>query len=157
MHGVAIELTHGTWISWHGKLLKHCSAVPRVAEGDALLSLFASLPADACNVFAREQACGNEIAKRMSRGVKGSGAEGLYSELRLGLKVMLRWVPPCPVNKSKKGKRKWGAAKFRWVKCRVVGMDEERGTADLREMHTWYVHADLHAGDLWNRMVIGHY
>jgi hypothetical protein len=37
-----------------------------------------------------------------------------------------------------------------------IPMDEERGTADLREVGTWFVHENLHAGDLWNRMIVGH-
>ena len=33
-HGLAIELCHGCWISWDGRVQPHCTAVPDVAEGD---------------------------------------------------------------------------------------------------------------------------
>ena len=46
---VAIEMTNGTWISWDGRFCGHCSAVPVVAQGDRLLSLFCSLPKNLCN------------------------------------------------------------------------------------------------------------
>ena len=41
---VAIEVTHGTWISWNGRYCGHCTAVPNVAAGDSLLSLFCTIP-----------------------------------------------------------------------------------------------------------------
>jgi hypothetical protein len=54
-HGLAIELCHGCWISWDGRVQPHCTAVPDVAEGDRLMSLFCSLPANAMNVLERAQ------------------------------------------------------------------------------------------------------
>jgi len=45
---VAIEICHGTWISWNGKFCGHCSAVPNLAEGEQLLSLFCSIPQNLC-------------------------------------------------------------------------------------------------------------
>ena len=38
------------------------------SEGDRLLSLFASLPANLCSVLKREQACGHAIAMRHAQG-----------------------------------------------------------------------------------------
>ena len=52
-HGIAVRLRHGVWVSWHGPTMPHCTAVPEVAEGEQLLSLFTSLPQDVCSVFAR--------------------------------------------------------------------------------------------------------
>ena len=39
-HGLAVALVHGTYISWDGRVQHHCTAVPNVAPGDRLLSLF---------------------------------------------------------------------------------------------------------------------
>ena len=52
-HGVAVQLMHGTWVSWDGRSAPHCTAVPDVAAGDCLMSLFCSLPADAVGVLER--------------------------------------------------------------------------------------------------------
>ena len=34
--GVAIRLSHGIKISWHGREVKHCTMEPEIADGDAL-------------------------------------------------------------------------------------------------------------------------
>lgn len=90
--GVAIALTHGTWISWDGRCAEHCTAVPKVAAGDRLLSLHASLPANVCRLFAREQECGGVIAARMTPGAHGGGAE----ELEPGTSKSAKCVPSEP-------------------------------------------------------------
>jgi len=46
---VAIEICHGTWISWNGTVCGHCMAVPNLADGDRLLSLFCSIPKKLCD------------------------------------------------------------------------------------------------------------
>jgi hypothetical protein len=46
---VAIELCHGTWISWNGKICGHCLAIPNLAGGVQLLSLFCSIPQNLCD------------------------------------------------------------------------------------------------------------
>jgi hypothetical protein len=71
-HGVAVALAHGTWISWDGRSQPHCSTVPCAPEGDRLLSLFASLPANLCSVFKREHACARAIAMRHAQGKEGA-------------------------------------------------------------------------------------
>ena len=55
-HGVALRLRHGTAVSWDGRTQRHCTAVPVLADGDDLYSLFAALPADACAQLARRRA-----------------------------------------------------------------------------------------------------
>jgi hypothetical protein len=42
------------------------------SEGDRLLSLFASLPANLCSVLKREQACGHANAMRHAQGKEGA-------------------------------------------------------------------------------------
>ena len=124
-HGVAVVLAHGTWMSWDGRVQPHCSAVPCVPEGDRLLSLFASLPANLCSVFEREQACGGAIAARQARDADpayhrtvGSGSAGVFQQLDVGTPVMLRWVPEVPAGLGRMGKRRWGQSYFRWVACK---------------------------------------
>ena len=108
-HGVAVALTHSTWISWDGCVHPHCTAVPHIADGDQLLSLFASLPHNLCAHLERQQVCAAQIAKRMTHRRKGGGAEELISQLRRPkCKVMLRWVPTAPDKLSRNGKRRWG-------------------------------------------------
>lgn len=155
--GVVIMLRMGTWVSWNGRFCDHCSAVPRVAEGDSLVSLFASLPADLCSVLSREQACGAVIAERMEPGHKGE-AVGLFEQLRKGMRVSLRWSPPAPEHLTKRGKRTWGQCRFRWLQCHVAKLDEERGTVDVRERGGMrYHHEGLTSTQVWNRLVIGWY
>ena len=50
-HGVAVELCHGCRILWDGRQQPHCTAVPDVAKGDWLISLFCSMPTSAMNVL----------------------------------------------------------------------------------------------------------
>jgi hypothetical protein len=51
----AIELCHGTWISWNGKLCGHCSAIPNLAVGVQLLSLFCSIPQNLCDHLEKQK------------------------------------------------------------------------------------------------------
>lgn len=164
-HGVAVVLAHGTWMSWDGRVQPHCSAVPCVPEGDRLLSLFASLPANLCSVFEREQACGGAIAARQARDADpayhrtvGSGSAGVFLQLDVGTPVMLRWVPEVPAGLGRMGKRRWGQSHFRWVACKVVALDRVRWTVEVREVASpYWVHPRLSASEVYNRLVVGHY
>jgi hypothetical protein len=131
-HGVAIVLRHGTWISWHGPSLPHCTAVPRVAEGDRLVSLFASLAANMLSVRDCEMRCQEVLGRRMVPGACSFGVEGLYARLEKGTEVYWRLTPTAPAGMSQSGKRKFGQKWFRWVRCRVWAMDEYAGTVDLQ-------------------------
>ena len=163
-HGVAVVLAHGTWMSWDGRSQPHCSVVPCVPEGDRLLSLFASLPANLCSVFEREQACGDAIAARQARDAvpayhrtAGSGSAGVFQQLDVGTPVMLRWVPEAPPGLGRSGKRKWGQSHFRWVACKVVALDRERWTVEVREVASpYWVHPRLSASQMYNSLVVGH-
>jgi len=94
----------------------------------------------------------------MTPGSKGGGAEELFSHLRPRMKVSLRWVPPAPEGLSKAGMKQWGREHFRWLRCVVRDVDEEKGEFSVRECHGQrYVHLHLSARDLWNRVVFGHH
>lgn len=54
---VAIELCHGTWISWNGRVCGHCSALPNVINGEELVSLFCSIPQKLCDHLGRIKQC----------------------------------------------------------------------------------------------------
>ena len=122
-HGVAIALTHGTYISWDGRVAEHCSAVPDVVDGDRLLSLFASLPAILCNVLEREQKCVAMLAARNEKGACSGSMESVVEKLQIGMLVTVRHVPEAPEHmKCIREKRKWGQREFRWVRCKVTAI-----------------------------------
>ena len=73
-HGVAVQLMHGAWVSWHGARVAHCSGVPDVADGDCLMSLFCSLPADAMGVLERGAGFRAELGQRSIQEVGVSAA-----------------------------------------------------------------------------------
>jgi len=159
-HGVAVELAHGTWMSWDGREQPHCSAVPQVKDDDKLLSLFASLPNNLCSVFEREQACGDVIKKRMEQDSDGpwSGSRGIFLQLHVGIRVMLRWVPDAPEHLSKRGKRRYGQSHFRWLACRVVALDHNKCTVEVREVKSpYWVHPVLSSIQVFNSLVIGEF
>jgi hypothetical protein len=39
-HGAVINLTHGTQVTWDGRLIRHCTAIPAVGDGTLALSYF---------------------------------------------------------------------------------------------------------------------
>jgi hypothetical protein len=159
-HGVAVELTHGTWISWDGREQPHCSSVPCVSRDDRLLSLFASLPANLCSVFEREQACGSAIIARQAQDTDrvGSLSDGIFRQLNIGTPVMIRWVPEAPAQLGRKGKRRWGQSGFRWIACKVVALDFMSCLVEVREVSSpYWVHPLLSAYQVYNGLVIGHF
>ena len=159
-HGVAVELAHGTWMSWDGREQPHCTAVPQVEDNDKLLSLFASLPNNLCSVFEREQACGDVIKKRMEQDTDGPwlGSHGIFLQLHVGIRVMLRWVPDAPEHLSKRGKRRYGQSYFRWLACRVVALDHNKCTVEVREVKSpYWVHPVLSSSQVFNSLVIGEF
>ena len=63
-YGVAIQIVHGTWLSWDGRKTHHCTAVPLVAEGDVLTSLFASIPDNLLKAYAKNDVCSARLRER---------------------------------------------------------------------------------------------
>ena len=121
-HGLAVALVHGTYISWDGRAQHHCTAVPNVAPGDRLLSLFCSLPADC-----------RKANERALMGVEALREGGpVFARLALGMLVMFRQVDPkrasAPQPKSKAAKRAWGKAHFRFVRSTVVDLTDTHAT-----------------------------
>jgi hypothetical protein len=158
-NGVAVELAHGTWMSWDGREQPHCSSVPCITKDDQLLSLFASLPNNICSVFEREQACGDAIKARQAQDTDGpwSGSKGIIIHLHIGIHVMLWWVPDAPEQLSKSGKRRWGQAHFRWLACKVVALDYTKSTVQVKEVVSpYWVHPQLSSYEVYNSLVIGH-
>ena len=117
-HGLAIALVHGTYVSWDGRVQHHCSAVPDVAPGDRLLSLFCTLPADA--VKAKERALNGMASLREGGPV--------FARLEIDMPVRFRQVDPRrasdPQLKSKAAKRAWGKAHLRFVRSIVVDLSD---------------------------------
>jgi hypothetical protein len=164
-HGVAVELAHGTWMSWDGREQPHCSAVPCVPKDDRLLSLFAHVPFNLCSVLEREQVCGDAIMARQAqdldsaqRGIVGLGSKGVFCQLHIGTPVMLRWVPEAPANLGRMGKKRWGQSHFRWIKCKVVSLDRKKKIVEVQEVASpYWVHPQLFASQVYNGLVIGHH
>ena len=149
-HSVAIRLEHGVWVSWNGNVAPHCSAVPRVAEGSALLSLFVSVPADVCSVYARMAELWDALraravpCERVARPHPGffdlpRGPLARQSGCRLGVRmgqgmrtvhaegdhVRVRTCLPVPpeLRERKAAKRKWVDTHSHYAEGVVVRVD----------------------------------
>ena len=144
-HGLAIELCHGCWISWDGRVQPHCTAVPDVADGDRLLSLFCSLPANAMGVLQRKAmflGVMHDRAYLRPPLVPGDGpldvddqatlplrGRALFESLEFGMPVVYRYVKDAPANLlSKAARKKWGACCARYCRGKVVGKSETHVT-----------------------------
>ena len=130
-HGVAVQLIHGTWISWDGRAAEHCSAVPDVDEGDSLMSLFCALPRDVVGVRERAVAGVQSLRERSSNPEPGVGhGEGhaLFASLRDGVEVVYRWTGEAPEHLSKRARVRWGKAHVRWVQGKVVSRTDTHVT-----------------------------
>ena len=140
MHSLAIALAHGTWISWDGRCQPHCTAVPSVAEGDRLLSLFCSLPANLLKVQERSLIGRSELHMRseLPEALRG---RALFESLHEGQEVMYRYTKPLAEAKAKamgrKARREWGSNNTRFVKARVVSISDTH--ACLRDLSSGQV------------------
>jgi hypothetical protein len=122
-HGLAVPLMHGTWISWDGRCVAHCTSVPDVAPGDRLCSLFCSVPAKLCRVLEHEHSCLEALRARST----GSGPRGadLFSMLCQNVRVRYRYTPPPPAHiQSKAALCAWGKTHVQWVPATVVEVCE---------------------------------
>ena len=151
-HGVAVLLTHGTWVSWDGRFAPHCTAVPVVAQGDCLMSLFCSLPANVVSVLQRGEECRAALHVRSSQGVEVSAGRALFDELRVGTRVRYRFVPPPPPGKSKRALKDWGKAHVHWVRARVKSKSATHVV--LRDESGSGASSTLSVSDVSNRVVV---
>mmetsp|Transcript_15658 Transcript_15658/g.35070 ORF Transcript_15658/g.35070 Transcript_15658/m.35070 type:complete len:430 (-) Transcript_15658:64-1353(-) len=135
-HGVAVQLIHGTWISWDGRAAEHCTAVPAVDVGDSLMSLFCALPKDVVGVRERVIAGVQELRERSSPNPSpnpepsvGHGeGHALFARLRDGVEVVYRWTGEAPEHLSKRARVRWGKAHVRWVQGKVVSLTDTHVT-----------------------------
>ena len=149
-HGVAVQIIHGTWISWDGRVQPHCSAVPMVAAGDALMSLFCALPANAMRVRERMLAGADALRKRSApepdqavdqevddaQGERVGKAHALFASLRDGMEVVYRWVDEAPAHlQSKRARVRWGKANVRWVQGKVMPGRKTDTHVTIRDKH----------------------
>ena len=84
----------------------------------------------------------------------------MLRQLKVGTLVMLRWVPEAPacLETLRRGKRKWGASHFRWLRCKVVAVEKATRTVTVRESASpYWVHPPLSASQVYNGLVVGHY
>ena len=121
-HGLAIALTHGTWVRWDGRTQSHCTSVPQPA-GQGLLSIFASLDPRAQRALDVKGACEAVLARRSQKRT-GDGelswANELWKQLEKGVKVRMLWWPLAPDSMSKTKLREWRETHKRFVRGTVV-------------------------------------
>eukprot|EP00966_Prymnesium_polylepis_P232422 5375649-Prymnesium_polylepis.1 len=67
------------------------------------------------HVLERGQACRAAPHQRSSQGFEVSAGSALFDELREGMPVRYRFVPP---GMSKRALRDWGKAHLRWVRAK---------------------------------------
>ena len=133
-HGLAIELCHGCWISWDGRVQPHCTAVPDVAEGDRLMSLFCSLPANAMNVLERANSWRDVMHERQAPLIPGvcdhvRRGRDLFNYLAKDMDVVYSFVKEAPDHLlSKAAKIAWGKEKTRYCRGKVVGKTQTHVT-----------------------------
>ena len=154
-HGVVVELVHGVWVSWDGRIAAHCTAVPDVAEGDALLSVFCSLPASLVRHLERGVECRGELGKRSEVGAEGGGGRTLFERLVVGMRVSYRFVPPAPPEVEARGKpalRAWGKAHVRWVRAKVKA--KSRTHVVLQDLSSGRCSEPFGVSQVSNRVVI---
>ena len=116
------------------------------------MSLFCSLPANLINVLERGHACRAALHVRSSQGVEVSAGRALFDELREGMLVRYRFVPPAPPDMSKRALRDWGKAHVRWVKARVKSKSATHVV--LRDESGSGASSTLSVSDVSNRVVV---
>ena len=154
-------------MSWDGREQPHCSAVPRVAEGDALMSLFCSLSAKLCASLARDATCESVLVERaipvpgpkLPYDMRVGRAQVLLMSLSEKQKVMVRLVMDAPAGISARARKQWSRIHYRFVRCRVVKVVD----AEMRDAHVWVRAVGSTSGYclqlsrecIWNRLVVG--
>ena len=136
-HGVAVQLIHGTWISWDGRVAEHCTAVPALDPGECLMSLFCALPRDVVGVRERTVAGVQALRERSSPNPEPKPGVGqghaLYARLRDGVEVVYRWTGEAATHLSKRARVRWGKQHVRWVQGKVVHTTDTHVT--IRDKH----------------------
>lgn len=153
-HDVAIALTSGTFISWDGRLVEHCTSVPTISSDSIrLLSFFTAIPQNLVNVLSHEKVC-----KQILKDRKSTNHESILNLLSVGSAVTYRHVPsPSSSGLSAGQLVRWGYKYSRWVRAKVHSIDPLMGVT-LEEVYPCRIlHPPLSEVDLDNWVVIGHY
>ena len=182
-HSLAIALGHGTWVSWDGRVQPHCTAVPQVAAGDELLSVFCSLPARLIKVAERALAGDDQLKERHVShiGVSSCGAQGelaslyrlvgkgsgraYFDTMFVGRQVLYRIALPYPSKKSGKEKepplaelKRWGKNNHRFVEATVVEVEPGAGKMTVRDgwggSNSGKAISEFSVGEVFNRVTL---
>ena len=182
-HSLAIALGHGTWVSWDGRVQPHCTAVPQVAAGDELLSVFCSLPARLIKVAERALAGDNQLKERHAShlGCSSHGAQGelaslyrlagkgsgraYFDTMFVGRRVLYRVALSYPSKTSGKEKepppaelKRWGKNNHRFVEATVVEVEPEAGKMKVRDgwggSHLGKAVSEFSVGEVFNRVTL---
>jgi hypothetical protein len=120
-HGVAIEIFHGTYISWDARHVEHCTAVPHIYKGDAFLSVACMLPTAAMHVLERGFVARETLRQRSQPCAACSSHVSIFEQLEVGTHVLYRWTPELPVGSmSKRALIRHGKKNVRWVEGKVL-------------------------------------
>lgn len=149
-HGVVVRLRHGTWVRWDGRFAPHCTAIPQVAEGDNLLSLFCSLPADVLVTFERLWRLYDRLRERSApastalvpgsaKRVKvGGGNRSMFEEGNPVECLVTVGVMPEEIRRgSRAGRRRWAEANARRMAGVVVKVDTSGIVVQTGPGTTW--------------------
>jgi hypothetical protein len=97
--GVAIQLCHGTYISWDGTSCAHSVWYQICQGGVAFFSLFTALLKMLINNLSLRHACKSELVNRINHknlGEDESPCKTFLQSLKVGMMVRKRWVQPIP-------------------------------------------------------------
>jgi hypothetical protein len=180
--GIAIQLCHGTYVSWDGASCAHCSSVPNMSGGDSIFSLFTALPKMLVNNLSLRHACKSELVNRIKHknlGEDESPCKTFHLSLKVGMMVRKRWVQPipslpdiapikqdaileaktctrmCKAKKFKRKERRHGKRDCKWALCRIESIDranEKMVLVVTGSMNRWKL--DLSKSNVWNTLVI---
>lgn len=180
--GVAIQLCHGTFISWDGASCAHCSSVPQLSGGNAIYSLFTALPKDLVETLSLRHTCKDQIVDRMTILHHGQDdskptSTTLLKSLKEGTAVRIRLVPPIkkplqkcinsvPPTLSKAEKRKQAKIhkrkdckrskrEARYLNGSIKSIDNKNETVTVVDKGSKNKgEFDLNKQDVWNRLAV---
>ena len=172
--GVAIQLCHGTYISWDGASCAHCSSVPNMSGGGSIYSLFTALPKMLVNNLSLRHACKSVLVNRMNYknlGEDESPCNTFLMSLKVSMMVRKRWAKPipslpdiapvkqdtrmCMVEKFKRKERRHGKRGCKWALCRIESIDranEKMVLVQTDSKYRWKL--NLSKSDVWNTLVV---
>ena len=102
MHGVIVEVVHGTWISWDGAQSPHVTPVPCMSYGDDMVCVQYCITKRTADALRLSHAIHGRITQRImpshTRPHHALVGRQLFDFLQRGMHVRVRHVPPPPAH-----------------------------------------------------------